>query len=152
MTRRLRHDADGEAGRRRHLRTERMGPYGQQATGGTGGVGRRDRGERARRTLPRSHAARVTANEGVSIDIDTLDHNGPSGAIWSLPHSGDLDANVVVLHAGDEVGQHVNDEVDVLIVGIDGQGTVIVDGDQLPLHAGRLVYVVKHAARSITAD
>jgi hypothetical protein len=29
----------------------------------------------------------------VSLDVSSLDPAGPSGAVWSLPHGGDLDVN-----------------------------------------------------------
>jgi quercetin dioxygenase-like cupin family protein len=86
-----------------------------------------------------------------SVDIRGLDLDGPSGAVWSLPHGGDLDANVVVLAPGTSVAEHVNDEVDVLVITLAGSGRAEVDGDAQLLHAGVLVHVPKHATRSIVA-
>jgi quercetin dioxygenase-like cupin family protein len=86
-----------------------------------------------------------------SIDAVTLGLDGASGAIWSLGRGGDLDANVVVLHVGDSVDAHVNNEVDVLLVGVTGAGTVIVDGASHPVRAGVLVHIPKHATRAIAA-
>ena len=71
----------------------------------------------------------------ISIDTADLDIRGTSGALWSLPHDGDLDANVVLLQPGRSVGAHVNGEVDVLIVGITGTGEVLVDGVSHALRA-----------------
>src|SRR5437763_1458412 len=76
----------------------------------------------------------------------------PSGAVWSLPRGGDLDANAVVLAAGDAVGAHVNEEVDVVIVGVAGRGVVDVDGEESRLAAGCLVHVPKGTSRTIVAD
>lgn len=53
----------------------------------------------------------------VSIDTADVDPRGASGGPWSLPRSGDLDANAVLLQRGASVGAHVNREVDVLIIG-----------------------------------
>ena len=86
-----------------------------------------------------------------STDLTTLDAGGPSGAVWSLPHGGDLDANGVVLHPGDTVGAHANAEVDVIIVGISGTGEVTIDDSASSLTSGTLVFVPKGATRSIAA-
>src|SRR5581483_6316407 len=51
---------------------------------------------------------------------------GADGAVWSI-ETGDLDANLVRLGPGGAVSTHRNDEVDVLVVGIDGAGTLTVD-------------------------
>src|SRR5436190_1713845 len=88
----------------------------------------------------------------VSVDVGALDRHGPSGAVWSLPRGGDLDANAVVLGAGRSVGAHINNEVDVVIVGVAGHGVVDVDGDGLHLSAGRLVHVPKGTTRTILAS
>jgi quercetin dioxygenase-like cupin family protein len=90
-------------------------------------------------------------SRAVSIDVADLDLDGPSGALWSLPHDGDLDANVVLLQPGDSVGAHVNGEVDVLVVGIAGTGEVVVDGDPQPLGPASLVHVPKGATRGVAA-
>jgi quercetin dioxygenase-like cupin family protein len=87
-----------------------------------------------------------------SIDTAELDVRGASGALWSLPRGGDLDANVVLLQPGASVGVHVNGEVDVLIVGITGTGEVFVDGDAHPLRPGVVVHVAKGAARGVEAS
>jgi len=88
----------------------------------------------------------------VHVDVAQLDAGGASGAVWSLPHEGDLDANVVVLSPGDRIDAHVNDEVDVIIVGLAGHATVTVDGEPLTLGATSLILVPRHASRSIEAS
>src|SRR5437879_3087195 len=87
----------------------------------------------------------------VVVDLDQVAAAGTVGAAWSLPHGGDLDANVVRLDAAGGIGEHVNNEVDVLVVGVSGQGSVSVDGADHPLHALRAVLVPKGSNRSITA-
>lgn len=87
----------------------------------------------------------------VRIDLGALPTGGASGARWSLPHGGDLDANLVRLEPGDAIGEHVNDEVDVLFVGQTGAGEVVVDGRQLAVGPGVVVSIPKGAARSIAA-
>jgi quercetin dioxygenase-like cupin family protein len=89
---------------------------------------------------------------GDVADLDALDLTGSDGAVWSLPHGGDLDANLVKLGAGRSVGDHRNDEVDVLLVGVGGTGVVVVDGAEHPLRPHRLVLVRKGARRHIAAS
>lgn len=73
------------------------------------------------------------------------------GAIWTLEGSGDLNANLVRFDAGEGVGEHVNDEVDVLFVGISGSGYVEVDGERHSLGSGKLAFARKGTRRSTRA-
>ncbi|MBA3795532.1 MAG: cupin domain-containing protein [Rubrobacter sp.] len=68
--------------------------------------------------------------------------------VWSLKAGTDLNANVVRFGAGRGVGEHVNDEVDVVFVGVSGSGLVEVGGREHALEAGKLVFVPKGAGRS----
>lgn len=76
---------------------------------------------------------------------------GRAGVIWTLEGSGDLNANLVRFDRGGGVGEHVNEEVDVVFVGVAGSGTVHVDGEEHPLSAGALVFAPKGAGRSTVA-
>lgn len=87
----------------------------------------------------------------VSVDAAGIDRYGPNGAVWSLPHDGDLDANLVVLAAGDAVASHVNDEVDVLVVVLDGTGATTIDGVSHALAASVVVHIPKGVTREIRA-
>lgn len=71
-----------------------------------------------------------------------------AGAIWTLEHSGDINANLVRFPAGGGVEEHVNEEVDVLFVGVSGSGVVEVDGQEHPLRAGTVAFVPKGSRRS----
>ena len=73
---------------------------------------------------------------------------GREGVIWSLEAGKDLNANLVRFGVGRGVGEHVNDEVDVVFVGVLGAGFVEVDGRGHALEAGKLVFVPKGARRS----
>ena len=70
------------------------------------------------------------------------------GAIWTLEHSDELNANLVRFDAGGGVGEHINEEVDILFLGVAGSGSVRVDGEEHALSAGRLVFVPLGARRS----
>lgn len=73
------------------------------------------------------------------------------GVHWALGSSTDLHANLVRLGAGGSIGEHLNHEVDVLIVAISGSGTLRVDGADLPLTADVVAHVPKGTRRSVTA-
>lgn len=55
------------------------------------------------------------------------DARGHKGTVWTLEGSEDLNANLVRFPSGKGVGEHVNEEVDVVMVGIAGHGKVMVD-------------------------
>jgi quercetin dioxygenase-like cupin family protein len=73
-----------------------------------------------------------------------------SGAVWTR-QSDDLNVNFLVFPAGEGVAEHVNAEVDVLLVGIAGDGIVAIDGLPRVLRAGRAVLIPKGARRSTQA-
>jgi quercetin dioxygenase-like cupin family protein len=74
--------------------------------------------------------------------------SGQAGVIWTLEESGDLNANLVRFEAGGGVGEHVNDEVDVVIFSVSGSGLVEVNGEEHPLSRGTMVFVPRGARRS----
>jgi quercetin dioxygenase-like cupin family protein len=84
-----------------------------------------------------------------AVDLLGVDPGDVDGVCWSLARGGDLDANLVRLAAGGSVGAHVNDEVDVLFVGVAGRGEVTVDGVGHPLRPGAVVAVAKGAERAV---
>ena len=76
---------------------------------------------------------------------------GRAGAVWTLDGGEDLNANLVRFPGGGGVGEHVNDEVDVVFIGVSGAGTLAVDGDQRSLRPGCLILVPKGARRATRA-
>jgi len=74
-----------------------------------------------------------------------------AGVIGSLVGA-DLNVNLVRLLPDEYLEAHINTEVDVLLVGIAGAGTVELDGDDEPLDVGSAVYVPKNARRGIRAS
>ncbi|MFV0307509.1 MAG: cupin domain-containing protein [Desertimonas sp.] len=97
---------------------------------------------------PDSEHTHVTA---LRIDLSSLRADGAAGVGWSLPHGGDLDANLVRLGPADTIGEHRNDEVDVLVVGQTGAAQVIVDDRVLSLGPGVVVWIPTGTRRRITA-
>ena len=73
--------------------------------------------------------------------------SGP-GAVWTHT-SPDLNVNLVSFEAGQGVPPHVNQEVDVLIVAVAGEGVLELDGTAHPIRAGQLCVVPKGVRRSI---
>jgi quercetin dioxygenase-like cupin family protein len=68
---------------------------------------------------------------------------GPAATL----RSNDLDVNLLVFGAGQGVAEHENGEIDVLVVGIVGEGVVTIDGRTHPLRAGQTVLIPKGTRR-----
>lgn len=87
----------------------------------------------------------------VVVDLGVVTTDGPSGAVWSLPHGGDLDANLVHLRPGDSVAGHVNPDVDVLIVVRAGSGELEIDGRAHRLGREVLALIPAGTSRTVMA-
>lgn len=72
------------------------------------------------------------------------------GAVWTH-QSDDLNANLLFFAAGHGVEPHVNGEVDVLLVGISGEGEVEIDGAVFAVRPGHALIIAKGARRSMRA-
>ncbi len=59
----------------------------------------------------------------------------PHRRIRWTPATSDLHVNLVDLRAGEQIGEHVNAALDVLLTCLDGDGTLVVDGDATTLLA-----------------
>jgi uncharacterized cupin superfamily protein len=81
-----------------------------------------------------------------------VDLLGPSGTgpLWGMA-STDLNATLLSWPAGHELAEHVNAELDVLIVVLGGSGTALVDGEHHALEAGCALLIARGATRRITA-
>jgi quercetin dioxygenase-like cupin family protein len=66
--------------------------------------------------------------------------------------STDLNVNLLRFTGENGIQSHVNAEVDVLIVALDGEGVLTVDGEAVTLAAGQAVIVPKGASRSIRSN
>jgi mannose-6-phosphate isomerase-like protein (cupin superfamily) len=58
---------------------------------------------------------------------------GGEGVVWTLGSDEDLNANLVRFGARRGVGEHINEEVDAVFVGVSGSGFVEVDGEEYAL-------------------
>ena len=71
-----------------------------------------------------------------------------TGVIWTLDTVSDPNANLVRFGTGQGVGEHVNDEVEVIVLGVSGSGIVTVDREEHALSSGILVFMPTGARRS----
>ena len=90
----------------------------------------------------------MTAGGSVSIGELAASAHGRSGVVWTLEAGIELNANLVRFGVGGGVGEHVNDEVEVIVLGIAGSGVVEVDGEERPVSNGTLTFVPRGARRS----
>ena len=81
--------------------------------------------------------------------VDLLGPEG-TGPLWGT-ESEDLNATLLVWQAGHVVAEHVNAELDVLLVALEGDAVVTVDAEERRLAAGQALLVPKGAARGIRA-
>ena len=86
------------------------------------------------------------ANEGA---VDLLSSSG-TGPLWGMA-STDLNATLLAWRPGHEVPEHVNEELDVLVIVLSGNGTAIIDGESHDLAAGNAILVPRGTRRQITA-
>ena len=84
------------------------------------------------------------------VDLNAVPALEGSGVVWSAP-PGDLNVNLVSLPAGDVIDEHKNDEVDVLLVALSGDGEITVDNDVHYVTGQQLLLVPAGARRSIRA-
>ena len=86
-----------------------------------------------------------------ALVADLVDVEEVGGAVWSLPHGGDLDANLVRLAPKACIPDHVNRELDVLIVVRSGGGELVVDESAHTLTETTVALVPRDSSRSIRA-
>jgi uncharacterized cupin superfamily protein len=91
----------------------------------------------------------VVAQTRTDAPVDLLAPEG-AGPLWGLA-SADLNATLLAWPAGHEVAEHRNDDLDVLLVVLGGEGAAVVDGREHVLRAGTALLVAKGATRLIRA-
>jgi mannose-6-phosphate isomerase-like protein (cupin superfamily) len=107
--------------------------------------------ELVQRTVPEEllDGLSLPARDAAEPVVDLLAGDG-EGPLWGTA-SGDLNATLLAWPAGAGTPEHVNEERDVLVVGVAGSGTVTVDGVRLPFGAGAATVVAKGTRRRIEA-
>ncbi|WP_345469301.1 cupin domain-containing protein [Glutamicibacter ectropisis] len=77
------------------------------------------------------------------------EHNG---ALWKLePAARDLDANVISLAPGEQIGEHQGPALDVLLHVFAGSGVLHTATGALELAVGDIIYLPKHSQRQFIA-
>jgi quercetin dioxygenase-like cupin family protein len=97
---------------------------------------------------PTSDPALLNTAHEQGVDLAALARAATApGSAWTH-QSEDLNVNVLVFASGEGVAEHINTEVDVLLVGIAGAGAVTVDETRQILRAGQALVISKNARRS----
>jgi mannose-6-phosphate isomerase-like protein (cupin superfamily) len=93
----------------------------------------------------------ASSNSAALVDLAALlgGADGP-GPVWTHT-SADLNINLLSFSDGQGVPEHVNNEVDVLLVVIQGQAEIIVDGARCQVAAGQACVILKGSRRAIRA-
>lgn len=74
------------------------------------------------------------------------------GVLWRLSETGrQLDANLVRLAPGGHIDVHAEPDLDVLLVIVDGSGTLRAEELPMPLAAGLVAWLPRGSRRSLTA-
>jgi quercetin dioxygenase-like cupin family protein len=73
------------------------------------------------------------------------------GVHWTLETPSELNVNLVHLDPGHAIGEHVNAEVDVVIVVLAGRGQLTVDGHGTELAPHVVACVPKRSCRGVRA-
>lgn len=95
----------------------------------------------------------TAANTGPPSVVDLRTRaraNGGNRLAWSSQGE-ELSVNLIAFAAGDGVAEHVNDEVEVLLVGVTGEGIVAIDERQQVLRAGNALLIPRGTRRSTRA-
>ena len=82
------------------------------------------------------------------IDLTELARSTSAGLAWN-ELSDDLMASLAVLEQGAGLNEHIDRERDLLLVGVDGEGAVMVDGRISFIWPGAALLVPKGSRRSI---
>jgi quercetin dioxygenase-like cupin family protein len=72
-------------------------------------------------------------------------HTGP---IWSL-NSEQLNINLLRFGTGEGIPPHINNEVDVLIVIVEGEGALTLGDEERPIRAGEATLIPRGVRRAI---
>lgn len=89
------------------------------------------------------------SNEITLIDLKALGQGASQGGPqWGLA-SEDLNATLLWWPDQHTIAPHVNNEVDVFVVVIDGSGVITVDGQEFAVSAGQGLLIPKGTERAI---
>ncbi|ACZ42236.1 Cupin 2 conserved barrel domain protein [Thermobaculum terrenum ATCC BAA-798] len=97
------------------------------------------------------HPSSESSRQFLHINVlDFLQQSTAGKVLWAH-QTEDLNINLVHLDAGASIDRHHNNEVDVLILVIQGEGKVEIDDAEISIRSGDLLVIPKAAQRSIAA-
>ena len=82
--------------------------------------------------------------------VDLLVQPGGRGPLWGTA-TDDLNATLLAWPAGEGTPEHVNDERDVLVIVLEGSGTVRIDDAEHAIASSQAIVLPKASRRRITA-
>jgi len=91
----------------------------------------------------------VDTNDRPVVDLTALAEAASGHAILWTCRTDDLNLNVLTVDAGTILPEHVNTEVDVLLLGVAGEGIVTVDGEARLVSTGQLTVIPKGMRRAV---
>ena len=77
--------------------------------------------------------------------VAAASHSGPQ---WAT-ESDDLDVTFLTWEEGRRIEPHINGEVDVVLIGIEGSGVVAVDGEERAMRPGVVLLIPRGCERAI---
>ncbi len=89
----------------------------------------------------------TNANE-IFIDLMALSAADGTGPLWGRALD-DLNLTLLCWDERGEVAPHVNHEVDVVFIGVAGQGEVTVNGETFTLSPGKALLIAKGSERAV---
>ncbi len=90
----------------------------------------------------------ISQPDATLLDTPTQLSTDNIGVLWG-GQSDDLNVTLLSWSRGEGVAQHINNEVDVLLVVLHGTGRVVVNGTPFDLHSGQSLLIRKGSARRI---
>ena len=91
-----------------------------------------------------------SASPAPRVPVDLAGSPGGVGPLWGM-QSDELNATLLEWPPGGGVAEHVNDELEVLLLVIAGSARVRLDGREHELAAGSLLLVPRGCSRSVAA-
>jgi len=92
----------------------------------------------------------LAARKKAQCDALELAHNGVSGPLWGN-ETEDLNCTLLSWPEGHQIEEHVNNEVDVVMAVLSGNGTVTIDGRRIDARDGTVLVIAKGSRRAISA-
>ena len=84
----------------------------------------------------------------IGVNLHEHTHSEHSGPQWAH-ESEDLDVTLLSWAPGKSIAEHINNEVDVVLIGVAGSGVVTVEGEPHQLAAGALLLIPKDKRRAM---